>query len=35
MKAQTLQFALTSLYDSPKKSKSDNKSKSKNTNIDI
>ena len=35
MKAQKFQFALTSLYDSPQKSKSDNKSKQKNTNIAI
>ena len=42
MTTKFLQFALTSLYDSQKKSKtkkkmpnSDNKSKQKNTNIDI
>ena len=35
MKTQKLQFALTSLYDSQKKSKSDNKSEQKNTNIHI
>ena len=35
MKTQKLQFALTSLYDSQKKIRSDNKSKQKNTNIDI
>ena len=32
MKTQKLQFALTSPYDSQKASKSDNKSKQKNTN---
>ena len=37
IKTQKLQFALRSLYDSQKKikSKSDNKSKQKNTNINI
>ena len=35
MKSQKLQFALTSLYVSQKNSKSDNKSKQKNTNLDI
>ena len=35
MKTQKLQFALTSPYDSQKASKSDNKSKQKNTNTDI
>ena len=35
IKTQDLQFALRSLYDSQKESKSNNKSKQKNTNIDI
>ena len=35
MKTQKLQFGLKSLYDSQNKSKRDNKSKQKNTNIDI
>ena len=35
IKTQNLQFALRSLYDSKKRIKSNNKSKQKNTNIDI
>ena len=35
MKTQKLQFVLTSFYDSQEKTKSDNKSKQKHTNIDI
>ena len=35
MKTQKVKFGLTRLYDSQKKTKSDNKSKQKNTDLDI